>query len=193
MAEHKLPLHPQFVHFPIALLGTSLIFDIIGLARGEPVWWSIAFWNIALGLVIAAVAATTGLMDSRRVKSDSPAAKVVTPHMLSMIAAVVAYGVALIIRGGPGTPSGAGIAGTIVLEAVGLLLLIVGGYLGGEMVYRHGVGQMRDDRPPASPRRHTPAQRDGRHIDLPPRGTQMRPYPNRPQHPESEPRPPSAD
>lgn len=183
MANNKAPLHPLFVHFPIALLGTSLVFDIIGLARSEPVWWSIAFWNIALGLVIAAVAATTGLLDSRRVKQDSPAAKIVIPHMLAMVAAVVAYGIALIIRGGPGIPSGAGVAGTIILEAVGLLLLIVGGYLGGEMVYRHGVGQVREVRPPAT----TPPGQPRRETRVPPaimppprpgdgaRGTEPRP------------------
>lgn len=173
MANTRVPLHPLFVHFPIALLGTSLVFDIVGLVRNEPVWWTIAFWNIALGLVVGLVTATTGLLDSLRIRQDSPAAKLVTPHLLSMVAALSCYGIALIVRGGTGIPSSKGTLTTLVLEAVGLVLLIVGGYLGGEMVYRHGVGQMRDVQLPANPPRPpAPKTRVPPAIMPPPRATQ---------------------
>lgn len=129
------PLHPAVVHFPIALLGTSILFDVVGLVRDEPIWWMIAFWNIALGLGAAAVAATTGLVDSMGIWGDPPATKIVTRHLVAVVSAVSCYGVALVIRQGPHAPVGTALVGTLALEALGLGLLLVGGWFGGELVY----------------------------------------------------------
>lgn len=52
------PLHAVLSDVPVGLLGTSLVWDAVGLWRGEPVWWAISFWAIALGLAVAAAAAT---------------------------------------------------------------------------------------------------------------------------------------
>src|SRR5262249_59659058 len=57
------PLHAVLSDFPLALLGTSLLWDAVGLWRGEAIWWAIAFWNIALGLIVALAAATAGAVD----------------------------------------------------------------------------------------------------------------------------------
>ena len=51
------PLHAVLSDFPLALLGTSLLWDIIGILRGEALWWAISYWNIALGLGILATPA----------------------------------------------------------------------------------------------------------------------------------------
>ena len=135
------PLHAPFVHFPVALLGTSLLFDVVGLVRGEALWWAIAFWNVALGLCVGGVTAATGFADSLRIAPDSPASPVLTRHMLVVLAALSCYGAALLVRDGAGPPVGASRLATLGLEGVGLVLLLLAGWLGGEMVYRHGVGR----------------------------------------------------
>src|SRR5690554_6557730 len=85
------PLHPALVHFPMALLGTSLLFDLGGILSGRPIFWAIAFWNIALGLVIAPFTATTGLLDSLQVRKGSPAAPILNLHLSLMLGAVAFY------------------------------------------------------------------------------------------------------
>lgn len=133
--------HPALVHFPIALLGTSLVFDLVGLLTGSAHWWAISFWNMVLGLSIGALTATTGLIDSTRVKSDSPASAVVSRHMFVILGAVSAYFCAVMVRFGPHEPVGMALVGTLALEVLGAGLLTYGGWLGGELVYRHGVGR----------------------------------------------------
>lgn len=144
------PSHPPLVHFPIALLGTSLAFDAVGLWRGEELWWSIAFWNICLGLTVSLATAATGFLDSLEVADDSPASSYLNQHVASVVGALSCYGVAVALRKGPGLPEGAAFAWTLVFEAAGLGLLLLAGSLGGKLVYRHGVGQARRE-PPSRP------------------------------------------
>jgi uncharacterized membrane protein len=140
------PLHAALVHFPMALLGTSLAFDGAGLVTGAPTWWTISFWNLALGLALGLLAGVTGFIDSLRVPEDAPAAPVVARHMLVVLAGLSCYGLALVVRGGTGAPVGTARVGTLALEALGLVSLLVAGWLGGELVYRHGVGQLEERR-----------------------------------------------
>jgi len=137
------PIHTMFVHFPLALLGTSLGFDVVALLRHSAIFWAIAFWNMAAGLVIALATVTSGLVDSAGVPPESSASPVVTRHLLVMLAALGCYGAALIVRGGGDAPFGPALLATLALEGVGLGLLMFGGWLGGELVYRYGVGRAR--------------------------------------------------
>jgi uncharacterized membrane protein len=134
------PIHTAFVHFPIALLGTSLAFDLLGLARDEALWPAIAYWNVALGLAVSVITVSTGLFDSTRVPHESAAAPIVTRHLIAMLAALSCYGAALALRPVGQAPTGGALVATLGLEGVGLALLLFGGFLGGELVYRHGVG-----------------------------------------------------
>jgi uncharacterized membrane protein len=137
------PVHAAFVHFPLALLGTSVGFDAAALAGAGAVFWTIAFWNIALGLVLALATVVSGSVDSAAVPSESSASAVVTRHLVVMLAALGCYGAALAVRGGSAAPVGHAVPATLALEGVGLALLLFGGWLGGELVYRHGVGRAR--------------------------------------------------
>src|SRR5205814_9539897 len=57
------PIHPTLIVFPLGLLATAAIFDIIGIITGSPVWSSIAFYLIAAGGVGGLAAAVFGLFD----------------------------------------------------------------------------------------------------------------------------------
>ncbi len=121
------PLHPVFVHVPIALLGTAPGFDAAGLVLGAPLFWATAFWNIVVGCTFGILAVATGLLDGRFVAEDSRPQPVLTRHLLVMLGALSCYGLSLVVRGGAGAPASSTLAAVLALEVVGVLLLHLGG------------------------------------------------------------------
>jgi len=134
------PVHPILTDFPIALWSTSLLGDIMGLWRGHTVYSQFAFWAIGLGLVIAVPAIVTGLIDYAAIPQGHPALRGAMWHMWIMLSAATAYACSLIARIGQSSSSGLSIAIAIGLSVLGLCLLLIGGWFGGEMVFRYGVG-----------------------------------------------------
>jgi uncharacterized membrane protein len=135
------PLHAVLSDFPLALLGTSLLWDALGLWRGEPVWWAISFWNVTLGLATAALAACAGAVDYAAIPQGDRALATANRHMLLMLCAVSPYILSLVVRGGADAPQGWKLVAVLALEGLGLLLLGAGGWYGGHLVFHHGVGR----------------------------------------------------
>ncbi|MDQ3649814.1 MAG: DUF2231 domain-containing protein [Acidobacteriota bacterium] len=135
------PLHAILSDFPLALLGTSLFWDAVALWRGESVWWVISFWNIALGLAAALVAAGVGMYDYAAIEQGHPAQSTGLRHMLFMFGMLGVYGTSLVVRGGSSPPSGRRLLAVLTLEGVGLFLLSAGGWYGGHLVFHHGIGR----------------------------------------------------
>ena len=138
------PLHAVLSDVPVGLLGTSPLWDAVGVWRGEPVWWAISFWGIALGLAAAAAAGVAGFVDYAAIAQDDPAQATATRHMLFILGSLTPYAVSLAVRGSPAAPSGKAAVIVIVLDGLGLLLLSVGGWYGGHLVFHHGVGAERN-------------------------------------------------
>jgi uncharacterized membrane protein len=57
------PIHQMLIVFPLGLLATSFIFDVVHLVTGNGHWADIAFWMIASGIIGGLVAAIFGLVD----------------------------------------------------------------------------------------------------------------------------------
>lgn len=138
------PVHPILTDFPIALWSTSLLGDLMGLWQGHTVYRQFAFWAIAVGLIIAVPTIVTGLIDYAAIPQRHPALKAATWHMWIMLSAATAYTCSLIARIGHSLSSGLSIAIAIGLSVLGLCLLVIGGWFGGEMVFRHGLGSHRE-------------------------------------------------
>ena len=132
------PSHPMFVHFPTALFPTSLLFDLLSWGITEPELVKAAFYNIAVGLAGALLAIVTGFVDYFGMVSQSKKHRVTTWHMLANMPLVVIFAVSLGLRSldldATRTP-----LYILVLSLIGLPLLVVGNYLGGELVYRMGM------------------------------------------------------
>jgi uncharacterized membrane protein len=135
------PLHPILSAFPIPLLGTSLFWDGIGYFRGGSFWWSISFWNICLGLLFSVLTAASGLMDYVCISKVNPVIETATTHMLYMMSAITVYAISAVVRAGPGIPMGPKLWAVLGLEALGLGLMMTGGWFGGELVFRFGLGR----------------------------------------------------
>lgn len=141
----KVPLHPMLVHFPVALLSVSLLWDGVGLVTAGSVWWALSFWSLVVGLLAALPAAATGLVDYANLSVETSAGSVATRHLLFTGAAITAYLVSLLIRQAPDPLQGRRLVAAVASSAVGLGLLAVGGHLGALLVYEYGVGGSTDD------------------------------------------------
>lgn len=154
------PAHAVAVHLPIGLLPASTAWDVLALAGlgGEGVFWRVSFWTLAAGLVTAVPAVATGFPDFLALVrgpdssgASERAADVAVYHLMTMLAAASAYAGSLLARGGPGPPEGSRLAWALALAGAGVLLLAVGGWLGGDLVYGHGVGIRRAPDPASGP------------------------------------------
>lgn len=134
------PVHPMLIPFPIGLWVFSLIADLIYLWRGNPVWWNyIAFYTLLGGIIGAAVAAVPGFIDWLSLK-DPKVVKVANWHARLNVIALLIYASSFYLR----TTSGAKLVSgsytiPIALSVLGVILISISGYLGGEMVFKHGV------------------------------------------------------
>ena len=151
------PIHPMLIPFPIGLLVFSLIADLIYLWRGNPVWENyIAFYTLLGGIIGAAAAAVPGLIDWATL-TDPATVKVANWHARVNIIGLLIFITSFYLR----TTSGAAWIVNmpmlpIILSCTGVIGLAVAGYLGGELVFRHGVAV--NAQPSAVPKGEAPDQ-----------------------------------
>src|SRR5262245_24565448 len=130
-------LHPMLVVFPLGLLATAVVFDVIGLLSHNAMWYGLAFWMIAAGIVGGLLAAVPGTIDYLGVPRNTRARSVGLYHGLGNVVVVVLFLASwLWRRPNPLDPT----TGAFVLSVVGIGLALVTGWLGGELVERLGVG-----------------------------------------------------
>lgn len=141
------PMHPIITHFPIALLSMSLFWDVLGLWTGNSIWWNIAYWSIAVGLITAIFAIITGLIDYVKIPQDNDVENVAMLHMIIVIVAVMMYTGSFFFRFGSPVLTGFHLYGALTFSVLGFILLVIGGWYGGELVYRHGVGRSNSNTP----------------------------------------------
>jgi uncharacterized membrane protein len=141
------PIHPILVPFPLGLLTTSVIFDVVHLLAGGARWAEISFWMIAAGVIGGLLAAVFGFIDWLAIPSGTRAKAIGLAHGLSNVLMVALFAVGWLLRSGaPGDP---GVL-PIVLSFLGVALASIGGYLGGELVFRLGIGVAEGANPNAS-------------------------------------------
>ena len=129
------PIHPMLVQFPIVCFIGVLVTDIVFINNQNGGWATASRYLLAIGLVMAALAAIAGLTDflgDKRIQG-SDAIK----HAVANVTAVVLEVVNLVLR----LHSNAQIPRTgIILSAIVVLILLYSGWKGGELVFRHGIG-----------------------------------------------------
>jgi len=73
-------LHPAIVHFPIALLSIAAIFAVLSLFIKRDFFKQAAFWNLLIGVIAAAGAVLTGLMEERELVHNDAIHEVLEKH-----------------------------------------------------------------------------------------------------------------
>ncbi len=146
------PLHAALVHFPMGLLPASLGADLLLLAGVEGAWGPVAYWTLAAGLAAGFAAAVAGLLDLLALRPGHPASQTAVGHLAAAATALTLFLGSLLVREGPDARPG---AWALVLSGVGAVALLAGGWLGGHLVYRYGVGTA-PEAPPFNPDRDAP-------------------------------------
>ena len=126
------PVHPMLIPLPIGLWIFSLVSDVIYLASDNPAWATASWYTMAGGIVGAIAAAVPGFLDYLAMK-PSAVKDIAYRHMLLNVAALVLFIINFLVRDGSVG------AGTFILSIIGVLGIIVSGWLGGHMVYVHGM------------------------------------------------------
>lgn len=134
------PIHPMLAVFPIAFLVGALATDLAFWRTADHFWALASEWLLIAGVIMGALAALAGLVEFltiRRIRSLAAA----WVHFLGNAAAILIALWNLLHRldGDPGVtivPYG------IILSAIVVAFLLVTGWLGGELVFRHRIGIM---------------------------------------------------
>jgi uncharacterized membrane protein len=137
-----LPGHP--IHPPLtdATIGTYTFATVAGLAEvvgitdysGAYGWWI----ALILGLILTIPTALTGFADWLTLTWRSEIWWTATYHMAAMVTATIFFGLAAIF-GHEQYTNGDVSGGAFALTLIGFGLLTLGGWLGGAIVYVHGM------------------------------------------------------
>lgn len=133
----KHPLHPALVHFPLAAWVFAAACDAAGWWTGQAHWWRAAWALILTGVAMALPAMAAGMLELKKLEGKTQATGTVYRHIALVGTAWTCYLVSAVLRS-PSDPAPGPAA--LLLALFGLAAVLAGGYYGGTLVYRHGVG-----------------------------------------------------
>ena len=132
IARH--PIHPMLVAIPIGLWIFSLICDLVyRFGSTNPNWQVVAWYTLVGGIIGALIAAVPGFIDMLSLPWHTK--RIALIHMSMNLTIVALYVVnAYIRKRAGGVPDAA-----VWLSVISIVMLTVSGWLGGKLVYVHGV------------------------------------------------------
>jgi nitrite reductase/ring-hydroxylating ferredoxin subunit/uncharacterized membrane protein len=127
----------MLIAFPIAFGAGCLGFDVAGRLGDWPSVWMAGAYLSAAAVLSGLVAGVPGFIDYLAVvPPDSSAKKRATWHMAVNVTALALIAAGWLFRDASWRPG----IGTIALEALGMGVMTVGGWMGGTLVYRNQIG-----------------------------------------------------
>lgn len=141
------PIHQMLIVFPLGLLATSIVFDLVALIANNARWAEIAYYMIGAGIVGGLVSVPFGWIDWIAIPQGTRAKRIGLLHGVGNVIVLGLFIVSwLLRRDGIAEPP----TEAVVASLAGGALAVVTGWLGGELVDRLSVGV-----------------HDGAHLDAP--------------------------
>lgn len=132
------PAHQILIVFPLGLLGTSVIFDLVYWFTGNPTFALVGFWMTVSGIIGGLVAAPFGTIDWLAIPQGTRAKRIGVLHGGGNFLVVILFALSAYLRYGRAAHEPDGL--TLILSLAAFLLSMATGWLGGELVDRLGVG-----------------------------------------------------
>ena len=137
-----LPGHPSHPPLTDATIGAyafsfvAAVLDVLGWSEDAAAhgWWL----ALIFALIVSAPTAATGFADWLDISPGTPLKRTATIHMAANVAATIAFALAAIL-GHSGFQEGDVTTVPFVFMVIGFGLLTLGGYLGGTIVFVHGM------------------------------------------------------
>ena len=134
-------VHPLVVHFPIALILSAFLVDVLALVLKRPHLHRVALWNLCLGTLAAGAAVLTGLQAEGVAKHSFEIWEVMELHeklgITTLILGLMSCGLRLGLR----DRLNGGLRAFAMLLALAMVsTLTYGASLGGRLVFEFGVG-----------------------------------------------------
>jgi uncharacterized membrane protein len=131
------PVHPMLIVFPLGLLSTAVVFDIVYLISGNSQWTLVAYYMIGAGVIGGLAAAVFGWLDWVTIPSATRARRIGLWHGVGNVVVLALFILSWVLRReAPEMPP----TGAIVAGLLGVVIALVTAWLGGELVDRLGVG-----------------------------------------------------
>jgi uncharacterized membrane protein len=140
----KHPLHPALVHIPIAAWLGAAVCDLLSIRNiGGNVLVQLSYFAILVGTVVAVPTLITGLADFLEIKREKPAWKIGLTHGILNVIATGIFAYNLPLRWHTFRTAPAALDLEWKLSLAGAVLTLISSYLGGYIVYQHGIGVAR--------------------------------------------------
>jgi uncharacterized membrane protein len=141
------PIHQMLIVFPLGLLATAVIIDLIYFAGDALIFAEVSYYLIVAGLIGGALAAPFGLIDWLAIPRNTRAKRIGGLHGAGNVAVMLLFLISAWLRSDlPAEPP----VWAYVCSFAGAAIALVTAWLGGELVDRLGIGVS-----------------DGAHVDAP--------------------------
>jgi uncharacterized membrane protein len=130
-------LHPILVVFPLGLLATAVIFDLVYLATDNVTMAIVSFWMIVSGVIGGLIAALFGWIDWFAIPQNTRAKRIGLLHGVGNVVVLLLFLGSWWLR--RESISDAPASAALLLSFLGAGLAVLTGWLGGELVERLGV------------------------------------------------------
>ena len=131
------PIHQMLIVFPLGLLATAVVFDVISYFTESARWTEMAFYMIGAGIVGGLLAAVFGAIDFLAIPHGTRARRIGAIHGVGNVIVVALFAISWLLRWAePSYPSTL----AYLCSYAGASLSLATGWLGGELVDRLGVG-----------------------------------------------------
>ena len=128
------PVHPMLIVYPLGLLWSAVVFDVLYMATGNVDLATFSFWALAAGLLGGLAAAIFGFIDWLAIPKGTRAKRIGAFHGGGNLVVVLLFALSFVMR-----LDGAAFLPDLVpflLALVGAGIALITAWLGGELVYR---------------------------------------------------------
>jgi uncharacterized membrane protein len=137
MAILQHPIHPMLVVFPIAFLSMVFATDLLYLWLDDVFWARVSWWLNVAGLAMGLLAGAVGMADMFWIR-------VVRRHVSAWNHFIVAVMMLAMAAAGVWLRAPDPVAAVwpwgLMLSSATLVLVMIAGWLGGTLSFRHGIG-----------------------------------------------------